>query len=116
MIETIMNKESPWHSSRVPDSTRKESAVGGFHILDLLVILIIGLVIFGPKALQSMAHGAGKGVGQAKALKEKARAELPMEEIAKVSEHIAKVPTNPHQVIRLLVTPEVEKKQESKQD
>ena len=38
--------------------------MGGFHLLDLVVILVIGLLVAGPKALQSMSRNAGKGVGQ----------------------------------------------------
>jgi Sec-independent protein translocase protein TatA len=87
--------------------------MGGFHFLDLLVIAIIGLTLFGPKALQSIARNAGKGVGQAKAAKEKVMAELPLEEISKVT---SKVPMNAQQAIQMLITPEKEQgeKQEKK--
>ncbi len=87
--------------------------MGGFHILDLVVIAIIGLTIFGPKALQSIARNAGKSVGHAKAAKEKVLAELPVEEIAKVTQ---KVPMNAQQAVQMLLTPEKEQgtKQERK--
>jgi len=88
--------------------------MGGFHLLDLIIILVIGLAIFGPKALQSMARSVGKGAGQAKALKDKVVAELPMEELAEVSRQIPQVPTNPHQVIGMLMTPEQKKEHETK--
>ena len=87
----------------------------GFHFFDLIPILVIALLIFGPKALQSMARDAGKGVRQANEIKEKVLAELPMEEISKVTEQISRVPTNPHQVVRMLMTPE-KKEQETKTD
>ena len=80
--------------------------MGGFHILDLVVIAIIGLALFGPKALQSIARNAGKGVGQAKTVKEKVMAELPLEDLSKVAQ---KVPLNPQQAIQMLITPEKEK-------
>jgi len=83
--------------------------MGGFHILDLVIIAIIGLTLFGPKALQSIARNAGKGVGQAKAAKEKVVAELPLEEISKVTQ---KVPMNAQQAIQMLITPEKEKGKE----
>ena len=83
--------------------------MGGFHILDLVVIVVIGLALLGPKALQSIARSAGKGVGQAKATKDKLMAELPLEELSKVAQ---KVPTNPQQAIQMLITPE-KKEQES---
>ncbi len=77
--------------------------MGGFHILDLVVIVVIGLALLGPKALQSIARSAGKGVGQAKAAKDKLMTELPLEELSKVAQ---KVPTNPQQAIQMLITPE----------
>ncbi len=80
--------------------------MGGFHILDLVVIAIVGLALFGPKALQSIARNAGKGVGQAKTAKEKVMAELPLEDLSKVAQ---KVPMNPQQAIQMLITPEKEK-------
>ncbi len=83
--------------------------MGGFHILDLVIIAIIGLALFGPKALQSIARNAGKGLGQAKEAKEKVLAELPMEEISKVTQ---KVPMNAQQAIQMLMTPEKEKEKE----
>jgi len=83
--------------------------MGGFHILNLVIIAIIGLALFGPKALQSIARNAGKGLGQAKEAKEKVLAELPMEEISKVTQ---KVPMNAQQAIQMLMTPEKEKEKE----
>ena len=83
--------------------------MGGFHILDLVIIAIIGLALFGPKALQSIARNAGKSVGQANSAKEKVMAELPMEELSKVAQ---KVPMNPQQAIQMLITPENEKEQD----
>jgi len=82
--------------------------MGGFHILDLVVIAIIGLALFGPKALKSIARNAGKGVGQAKTAKEKVMAELPLEDLSRVAQ---KVPMNPQQAIQMLITPEKEKEQ-----
>jgi Sec-independent protein translocase protein TatA len=86
--------------------------MGGFHLLDLVVILVIGLLVAGPKALQSMSRNAGKGVGQAKAMKDKVMAELPMEEVTKISETISKIPLSPQQAVQMLLTPEQEKKKE----
>src|SRR5439155_10861046 len=86
--------------------------MGGFHLLDLIVILVIGLLIAGPKALQSISRNAGKGVGQAKTMKDKVMAELPMEEVSKISQTISKIPLSPQQAVQMLLTPEQEKKQE----
>ena len=49
----------------------KGASIMGFHMLDLVVVLLIGLVLVGPKALQSMARSAGKGIKEAKVMKDK---------------------------------------------
>ena len=86
--------------------------MGGFHLLDLIVILVIGLLIAGPKALQSISRNAGKGVGEAKAIKDKVMAELPMEDVAKISQTVSKIPLSPQQAVQMLLTPEQQKKKE----
>ena len=85
--------------------------MGGFHLLDLIVILAIGLLIAGPKALQSISRNAGKGVGQAKTMKDQVMAELPMEEISEISHTFSKIPLSPQQAVQKLLLPEQEKKQ-----
>jgi len=91
--------------------------MGGFHLLDLIVILVIGLLIVGPKALQSISRSAGKGMGQATVLKDKAVAELPVEELSEMSQKIPKIPMNAQQAVQMLLTPEKEKiKQETKDE
>lgn len=91
--------------------------MGGFHLISLIVVLVIGLLITGPKALQSMSRNVGKSVGQAKAMKDKVMAELPMEEISGISRSISKIPLSPQQAVQMLLTPEQEKKkQETKQE
>jgi Sec-independent protein translocase protein TatA len=86
--------------------------MGGFHLLDLLVILVIGLLIAGPKALQSISRNAGEGVGEAKAMKDKLLSELPMEEISGITQTVSKIPLSPQQAVQMLLTPEQEKKQQ----
>jgi Sec-independent protein translocase protein TatA len=49
--------------------------MGGFHLISLIVVLVIGLLIAGPKTLQSMSRNVGKSVGQAKAMKDKVMAD-----------------------------------------
>jgi TatA/E family protein of Tat protein translocase len=87
--------------------------VGGFHWFDLLVILGIGLIIFGPKTLQSMARNAGKGVSQAKNMKNSVLSELP-EEVTQISQHISRVPLSPQQAVQMLMAPEKEQKSEER--
>lgn len=77
--------------------------MGGFHVLDILVIAGIALLIFGPKTLQSLSHSAGKGVSQAKEMKNKLMAELPVEELSKMNETFSRIPTSPQQVAHRLV-------------
>ena len=86
--------------------------MGGFHYIDLIVIMGIILALLGSKSLQSMARGVGKGMGQAKAAKDKVMAELPMEEISKVSEKFSKIPLSPNQAVQMLLTPTPEKGRE----
>jgi len=93
--------------------------MGGIHLIDLIVILGIVLALFGTKALQSVARNAGKGMGQAKAAKDKVLAELPMEEISKVSESIPKIPRiplNASQAVQMLLTPEKGPEQQKKEE
>jgi Sec-independent protein translocase protein TatA len=86
--------------------------MGGFHFIDLIVVLVIGLIIAGPKAMQSISRNAGKGVGQAKTVKVKVMAELPMEEVSEISKTFSKIPLSPQQAIQKLLIPEQEKKQQ----
>jgi len=88
----------------------------GFHFVDLIVIAAIGLALFGPKALQSMARSAGKGVGQAKSMKDKVMSEIPLEEITKITDQIPQVPLNSRQAIQMLLTPEPAEKVETLQE
>jgi len=89
----------------------------GFHWVELIVILAIVLLVAGPKALQSISRNAGKGVGQAKTVKDKVMAELPMEEVSEISKTLSKIPLSPQQAIQKLLIPEQEKKQqEAKQE
>lgn len=99
--------------------------MGGFHFLDLGIIIVIGLLIFGPKTLQSMARGAGKTMSQAKTVKDKIMAELPMEEFSEISRSIPRIPSipmNSNQAMQMLLTSEkpqarsAEPEQETKQE
>ena len=91
--------------------------MGGLHLLDLIVVLAIALLIAGPKTVQSISRKAGKGVGQAKTMKDKVMAELPMEEISEITNTLAKIPLSPQQAVQKLLLPEQETKQpETKQE
>lgn len=88
--------------------------MGGFHFLNLLVILGIILLVAGPKALQSLSRNAGKGLGKAKAVKDEVLSGLPMEELSEISQQIQRVPLNPQQAVQKLLMPEQEKHNEKK--
>ena len=75
----------------------------GGHILEFLLVALVGLAIFGPKTLQALGRNAGKGIGQAKEMKDKIMSELPMEEIHNISQSI---PTSPRHAVQILMTPE----------
>ena len=73
------------------------------HMLEIVIIVGIALAIFGPKALQNIARNAGKGVGQANAMKDKFMAEMPVKELQSVAETVSKVPTSPAQAVQMMV-------------
>lgn len=75
----------------------------GGHWLELIIVVLVGLALFGPKTLQSLGRNAGKGIGQAKEMKDKIMSELPMEELHKMSQNI---PTSPRHAVQILMTPE----------
>lgn len=79
----------------------------GFHWFELLIIAGIGLILLGPKTMQSMARNAGKGVSQAKNMKEQVLAEVP-EEVTQISQQIARIPLSPQQAVQMLMTSEKE--------
>lgn len=78
----------------------------GLHIVDLIIVAAIGLALFGPKALQSVAREAGKTVGQAKEAKDKLMAEVPLDEVTKIKDNIPQVPLNSRQALEMLMDSE----------
>lgn len=88
----------------------------GFHALDWVIILVIGLVILGPKTVQSLSRSAGKTVGRAKEAKDKVLSELPVEELNSVRANISRIPLSPQQAVTMLLTPEQPKKEQEKQE
>ena len=84
----------------------------GFHLFDIVIVVGIGLLIFGPQALLKWSRGAGKGMKQVNALKDQVLSELPLNEISEISRQIPRIPTNPLQVAQMLLMPPAEPKQE----
>jgi Sec-independent protein translocase protein TatA len=75
----------------------------GFHPLDILVLIGVALLLFGPRTLQSISHNAGRGMGQAREIKDKFMKELPVEELSQVSDTISRIPMSPQQVAQKLI-------------
>jgi Sec-independent protein translocase protein TatA len=105
MIEKAYSKKTTMQTI-----SERRSGSMGFHPLDLILILAIGLLILGPKSVQTLSRHVGKTVGQAKEAKDKLLAELPMEELEQVRDSIAHIPLSPQQAAQMLLTPEQEKK------
>lgn len=82
----------------------KKVRIMGLHALDLIIVVGIALLIFGPKTLQSLSHSAGRGVGQVKDAKEQFMAELPIEDLAEVRETVSQIPLSPQQAARQLMS------------
>ncbi len=83
--------------------------MGGFHLIDLAIVVVVGLALFGTKNLQKMARDLGKGTAKLKDAKDSLMSELPMEEINQIRGHISSVPsvpTSPQGVVKMLLTPE----------
>lgn len=83
----------------------------GFHPLDLVVVAVIALALFGPKTLQSVARGLGKGVTQAKTMKNEIMSDLSVDDITKVTSDLPTVPRNSRQVVEMLLKSDEEKKE-----
>jgi Sec-independent protein translocase protein TatA len=87
----------------------------GFHYLvDIVIVAVIGLAIFGPKALQSVAHSLGKGVAQTKEVKEKIMSDLAVDDITKVTKDLPRVPRNSRQVVEMLMKSDEEDVEDEK--
>jgi Sec-independent protein translocase protein TatA len=78
--------------------------MGGLHLFDTIVIVGIALLLFGPKTLQSLSHKAGKGVAQAKEVKNQLLAELPVEELQKMNAAVSSIPLTPQAMVQKVVT------------
>ena len=77
--------------------------MGGFHPIDLLVIVGIALLILGPKTVQSIARSTGRGIHQAKEAKKKVLASFPVEDVVQISKAVSHIPLSPQQAARKLI-------------
>ncbi|GCE47103.1 hypothetical protein EI42_00623 [Thermosporothrix hazakensis] len=83
------------------------------HYLNLAILILLLLAVFGPKHLVKMGKGAGKVVGEAKVMKDKLMADLKVDDIVG---DLRDVPTSPRDVARklLLDSPKDTKEQDVK--
>ncbi len=79
-------------------------------IMEMVLIAVAVLAVFGPKTLQSFAKGAGKSVAQAKQMKEKVLSDIGVDELKKMTEGLPQVPLNSMQAVDMLVSPPKQKK------
>lgn len=77
----------------------------GFHPVELAIVAVILLAIFGPKKLSSLMREAGKGVGQAKKMTEKVKSEVPIEDLTKIKEQV-NMAANPGKAVQRLLLDE----------
>jgi len=87
----------------------------GFHPLDIVVVVAVALLLFGPKTLQTIARSTGKGLGQVNDMKNKALSELHMDELSQVTHTLAQIPTSPQQAARKIITAAVMPNEETKE-
>lgn len=88
----------------------------GFHPLDIVILVALALLIFGPKTLQSLSHSAGRGMGHANEIKKKVMKELPVEEISRVNETISQIPLTPQQAAHKLISSSLKTDDQKDQD
>lgn len=80
----------------------------GLHPLDILIVVLLGMLIFGSQALQKWASSAGKTMKQVNELKDQVLSELPVQELSEVTNKLSRIPTSPQQVAARLLMPERE--------
>lgn len=85
--------------------------------LEWVVLAIIILAIFGPKTLQSIAHGAGKGAAQAKNMKDELMNDLSLNDSSKAASSDKKpsIPRNSREVVDMLLSSDEKKTSTSQQ-
>lgn len=70
------------------------------HIMELAMIAVVVLALFGAKTLQSVAHSAGKTVAQTKQVKKSVMSDLGVDDLKKASESLPRIPLNPQQAVK----------------
>jgi Sec-independent protein translocase protein TatA len=84
----------------------------GFHLFDIVIVVGIGMLIFGPQAFLKWSRSAGKSMKQVNDLKNQVLSELPLNEITEISRNVPRIPTNPLQMAQMLMTSPTDSKKE----
>ncbi len=82
--------------------------------LEILLVAIVLLALFGPKTLQSWARGAGRGAGQARKMKDKIVSDLSIDDVKKATDALSHVPRNSQDVVRMLISSDEKKPETTK--
>lgn len=82
--------------------------------LEILLIALVGLALFGPKALQSLARNAGKGVAQMGQIKNKVIDDLAVDDLRGMASSINTI-RNPRKAMTALLLSENEEQQNVKE-
>jgi hypothetical protein len=61
-----------------------------------------------------VARSAGKGLGQAKDMKDKLMSDLPVQDITKITDNIPQIPLNSRQAVGMLLASDVNKEKGAK--
>lgn len=82
--------------------------------LEILLVGIALLAIFGPKTLQSLARNAGRGAGQARKMKDKIAADLSVDDVKKAADTLSHIPRSSGDVVRMLISSDEKKRDSAK--
>jgi TatA/E family protein of Tat protein translocase len=79
-------------------------------IMDMAIIAVIVLALFGAKTLQSVAHSAGKTAAQMKQAKKQVMSDLGVDDLKKATEALPRIPLNPQQAVKQYILSDTSKK------
>ena len=80
------------------------------HLMDMAIIAVIVLALFGAKTLQSVAHNAGKTAAQMKQAKNQVMSDLGVDDLKKATEALPRIPLSPQQAVRQYILNDSSKK------
>jgi Sec-independent protein translocase protein TatA len=78
--------------------------------MDMAIIAVVILALFGAKTLQSVAHNTGKTVAQVKGAKDKVMSDLGVDDLKKAAENLPRIPLNPQQAVKQYILSDINEK------